>query len=561
MNYNSKRFKSIILLIFCIISINVYGDNTEKLMEQLDSVIANRSKYLRQKEERLSELHNKLLNAESDEERFNELNHLYDEYHPFNTDSAYSISLRQQAIAQRMDDANFKVHAKLNLANIYQATGMYLECMSLMNTLGPGEVPDYLRAYYYHIKRTLYGQLADHAAFQADKHKYFNITNSYRDSIIASNDSNSLAYIITKADYMNVNGSPTQAIKLMRDYMDTHDLSEHENAICACTLSDAYARTGDKAKQKESLIISAISDIKTSVREYVSLRELARMLYAEGDLDRAYEFMAIAVEDAVKCNARQRIIEINDISPEITDIYIKTIKKQKKSLERYIAIITVMALVLLGSLFYMRRQMVKIAKARKEVEEAYQRQNKLTEELRTSNDKLMEAYNDIAEISELKEVYIGRYMDQCLVYIEKIDSFRKNIVKLVNSGKVNELKTMLKSSSAVDIELKSFYDQFDKTFLNLFPTFVEDFNNLLLPEEAIIPKKEGTLNTELRIYALIRLGITDSDKIANFLRYSLTTIYNYRTKVRNKARGDRNMLDADVMKIGRTNRQSENGAE
>ena len=173
----------------------------------------------------------------------------------------------------------------------------------------------------------------------------------------------------------------------------------------------------------------------------------------------------------------------------------------------------------------------------------------------------MEAYNDIAEISELKEVYIGRYMDQCLVYIEKIDSFRKNIVKLVNSGKVNELKTMLKSSSAVDNELKSFYDQFDKTFLNLFPTFVEDFNNLLLPEEAIIPKKEGTLNTELRIYALIRLGITDSDKIANFLRYSLTTIYNYRTKVRNKARGDRNMLDADVMKIGRTNRQSEKGAE
>lgn len=403
--------------------------------------------------------------------------------------------------------------------------------------------------------------MADHAAFQADKQKYFNITNSYRDSIIASNDSNSLAYIITKADYMNVNGSPTQAIKLMRDYMDTHDLSEHENAICACTLSDAYARTGDKAKQKESLIISAISDIKTSVREYVSLRELARMLYAEGDLDRAYEFMAISVEDAVKCNARQRIIEINDISPEITDIYIETIKKQKKSLERYIAIITVMALVLLGSLFYMRRQMVKIAKARKEVEEAYQRQNKLTEELRTSNDKLMEAYNDIAEISELKEVYIGRYMDQCLVYIEKIDSFRKNIVKLVNSGKVNELKTMLKSSSAVDNDLKSFYDQFDKTFLNLFPTFVEDFNNLLLPEEAIIPKKEGTLNTELRIYALIRLGITDSDKIANFLRYSLTTIYNYRTKVRNKARGDRNMLDADVMKIGRTNRQSEKGTE
>ena len=129
--------------------------------------------------------------------------------------------------------------------------------------------------------------------------------------------------------------------------------------------------------------------------------------------------------------------------------------------------------------------------------------------------------------------------------------------KLVNSGKTSELKSLLKSSTVVDDELKAFYDQFDKTFLSLFPTFVEEFNSLLLPEEAILPKKEGALNTELRIYALIRLGITDSDKIAKFLRYSLTTIYNYRTKVRNKARGDRNSLDTEVLKIGKSRRQGE----
>lgn len=148
-------------------------------------------------------------------------------------------------------------------------------------------------------------------------------------------------------------------------------------------------------------------------------------------------------------------------------------------------------------------------------------------------------------------------MDQCLVHIEKLDTYRKTIGKLVNSGKTDELRTLVKSSAVFDDELKAFYDQFDKTFLSLFPTFVEEFNELLLPGETIIPKKEGTLNAELRIYALIRLGITDSDKIAKFLRYSLTTIYNYRTKVRNKAKGDRNTLDADVMKIGRTNRNKD----
>ena len=142
-------------------------------------------------------------------------------------------------------------------------------------------------------------------------------------------------------------------------------------------------------------------------------------------------------------------------------------------------------------------------------------------------------------------------MNQSLQHIEMLETYRKSIAKLVNNAKYDDLKKLVKSTKAVEDELKAFYDQFDKTFLNLFPTFVEDFNALLLPEEAIVPKKAGTLNTELRIFALIRLGITDSDKIAKFLRYSLTTIYNYRTKVRNKAKGDRNRLESEVAKIGR----------
>ena len=211
-----------------------------------------------------------------------------------------------------------------------------------------------------------------------------------------------------------------------------------------------------------------------------------------------------------------------------------------------------LSLILLVLIFLMRKQMLKTAKARQEIEVAYRQLNEVTEELRKSNESLCEANNSIAEISELKEVYIGRYMDQCLIYIDKLDSYRKSIGKLLSSNKVDDLKKLVKSTSMIDDDLKAFYEQFDKTFLSLFPTFVEDFNHLLLPEEAIVPKRVGSLNTELRIFALIRLGITDSDSIAKFLRYSLTTIYNYRTKVRNKAAGDRGRLEAEVMKIGRS---------
>lgn len=524
----------------------------DSLMNQLDAVISNRSVYLAEKEAKLSELADRFSTTASDRERFDILTNLYGEYHSFNADSAYNISLRQEIIANRIGDPVLVANARMNRANILSATGMYHETLELMDSIRLENLPDYLHPYYFHIKRTVYGRLADFAAFEPEKRTYTNLTNMYRDSIMCANDSNSLAHIITKADCFNVNGKPQAAIEVLDAFMAQNDLSEHDKAICAWTLSESYAKLGDKGKQREQLLKSSISDLKSSVREYMSLRQLALLLYAEGDLDRAYRFMTIAVEDATKCNARQRIVELNDSYPKINEIYVNTVQQQKKSLVWTIIIITILSLILLAMLLYMRRQMQRIAKARKEIEDAYKKLNKVTDQLKTTNENLSEANNAIAEISQLKEVYIGRYMDQCLVYIDKLDSYRKSIGKLLNNNKIDDLKKLIKSTSVVDDELKLFYDQFDRTFLSLFPTFVEDFNKLLLPEEAIVPKKEGSLNTELRIFALIRLGISDSDSIAKFLRYSLTTIYNYRTKVRNKSLGDRNKLEAEVMKIGRS---------
>ena len=176
--------------------------------------------------------------------------------------------------------------------------------------------------------------------------------------------------------------------------------------------------------------------------------------------------------------------------------------------------------------------------------------NEAVERLNKANADLKEAYLKIEENSRLKEAYIGKYMDQCMMQIDSIDTYRKSLLKLATSGKNEELKNRLKATDTVDERLKGFYQNFDNTFLDLFTNFVDDFNALLLPEEAIQPKRKGTLNTELRIFALIRLGITDSDKIARFLRYSVTTIYNYRTKVRNKARGDRSLLEEAVRTLG-----------
>lgn len=211
--------------------------------------------------------------------------------------------------------------------------------------------------------------------------------------------------------------------------------------------------------------------------------------------------------------------------------------------------ISLLSVFLLVAIFFVYRQMKKVAIARREVVAANARLQELNEELHQSNEQLKEMNHMLSETSYIKEEYIGRYMDQCSAYLEKMDLYRRSLNKIAASGKVDELYKAIKSSQFIENELKEFYSNFDNTFLQLFPHFVEDFNALLT--EPLQPKPGELLNTELRIFALIRLGITDSTKIAQFLRYSVTTIYNYRTRIRNKALGERDNFENKVGKIGK----------
>lgn len=313
----------------------------------------------------------------------------------------------------------------------------------------------------------------------------------------------------------------------------------------------AYQRLGNIDKQKENLLISSIADLQASVREYVSLRQLAVLLFQEGDIENAHEFLQIAMDDAQKCNARLRILEINDIFPIVNAAFVKKIQEQKMQQRVSIEIISLLVLFLLAAIWRIWKQLKKTSEAHRETKEANNQLKRLNAELVDFNKRLTEANHAIAENSKIKEEYIAQFMDQCSLYIEKIDAYRKSLNKLLSAGKIDDLKKVLKSTDLMDDELKAFYRNFDATFLKLFPTFVTDFNKLLISEGQIVLKKEGQLNTELRVFALIRLGITDSVKIAQFLRYSVTTIYNHRTKTRNKALGNRNELEKRVMEIGR----------
>lgn len=528
------------------------SSRADSLLLKLDQAIKERPIYMEQKELKLVELKRLLHRQIPDEERFAILGTLLDEYRSFNTDSALHMAEEREQIAIRLGNREYIDNACMNKADVLGMTGMYKEVMDLMRNIHIDRLPVDIHPYYYHIYRTVYGLMADYAVTAYEKKLYTELTDKYRDSLLLVNKDNLLIHTLIQSDQYNVRNEYDKAIRLLTDYLALQKDYEHDVAICAYTLSESYRLKGDKEKEKEYLIVSAMADMKTAVREYISLRKLAVLLYQEGDIERAYSYVKICMEDAAACNARLRKLEILEIFPIISDAYQQKTEKQQEQMKWALVSISLLSLFLLLAIFYVYKQMKKVAAARREVIDANKRLKELNDELHLSNAQLKEANHSIAENSYLKEEYIGRYMDQCSVYLEKMDNYRRSLGKIAATGNVEELYKTIKSSKFIEGELKEFYTNFDNTFLQLFPTFVEDFNALLADDEQISLKAGERMNTELRIFALIRLGITDSVKIAQFLRYSVTTIYNYRTKVRNKAAGDRDLLEQEVMTIGKS---------
>lgn len=522
----------------------------DSLMSELRKTIHDRDIYQAKKENRLEELRQALYSATDDKSRFIALGDLLDEFRPYNTDSAFAYCKKREILAMETGNPEFITNARLNTANVLGSIGMYKEALDIMDSIPYDSVPEYLRPYYFYINRTVASYLVDFSVRKEDKDKYLQIFETYQDSLLSLSPHGSLSYVIDLSDKYNRMGESDKSVKILEDFLSDKQYSTHDRAILANSLAFAYQKLGNTEKQKENLLISSIADLQASVREYVSLRQLAVLLFKEGDIDNAHEFLRIAMDDAQKCNARQRILEINDIFPVVNTAFVREIQLQRQRQMTLTIIISILVVFLLVAIVWIWKQMKKTSNAHRLAVAANNQLKQLNTELENFNNRLTEANHAIAENSKIKQEYITQYMEQCSSYIEKFDAYRKSLNKLIAAGKIDDLKKILKSTDLIDEELKDFYRNFDTTFLKLFPTFVDDFNKLLTPDGRIVLKKAGQLNTELRIFALIRLGITDSEKIAQFLRYSVITIYNYRVKTRNKAAGNRKELEERVMEIG-----------
>jgi len=516
-------------------------ENTDSLLKVLDEVVANHKQYSDKKEEKLLQLKSLLRITTSGEQQFVVCGQLIDEYYYYQKDSALVYVKRSIKIANQIHDNNRLISARIKLASINGSIGMYKEALEIFRDINITNYPG-LKVEYYNEYAILYGYMGFYAVTDQDRRMYNQSNKLYYDSLVAIIPRDTSLYVLAKTGVYFTDNQHEKAFGLLNAaYLRCNDM--HERAKLAYNIGTVYGNRKDTKRETLWLTISSINDLGSVTKEYVSLRILAYKLFQQGDIDRAYNYMSCALEDALFCNARLRTHEISLMMPIIDKAYQHQTRTMQQILTISTIVVSLLSLFLLIAIWRVYRQMKKLAMARKELAQVNDHLSDLNERLLENNDSLTEA-------NVIKEEYIVKYMDQCSLYIDKMDEYRRNLQKMVNSGKMEDLLLRIKSKTFIEDEVAEFYLNFDKTFVQLFPDFIEKLNKLLIPSEQIHPKAGQILNLELRIYALIRLGINDSVKIAAFLRCSANTIYNYRTRNRNNAVVHRDSFEEQVMQIG-----------
>lgn len=534
-----KAVLFIVFLLFCSFnsSAQLVADD---IVEQLAVAMDNRENYERQKERQLFNLKKEAAKPNlSLADQYEISKKIGNAYSKYILDSAVRYILKSAELAEKMNNIMLTNAASIQLATAYSTMGLYIESKGLLDDINSASLDDTLRGQYYRAYSAFYS----HYGQSSKTTSFFHRSELYRDSVLAVMPKNSMLYRISSATKMLYGGQSDEAKARFLSLLEEVDPKNPEYATIAYFLGIIYKEEGDPELQEKFLALSAITDIKHSIKDNASLQALALCYYELGNIDKAYLFMEAAINDAIFCGVRYRTVENSSFYPIINASFQEKENYKKSTLRKYLILISVLSLILMVGIAYIYQQMKRLSNIRKELASTNKQLVDLNEDLKNSNHMLGEA-------NHIKQEYIAHFFYVCSSYIEKIESFRNTLYKKAITNQHDALIKDLKSTNLAQTELEELYKNFDEIFLSLYPEFVEEFNKLLAPDEAVLPKQGELLNTELRIFALIRLGITDSVKISTFLRYSLRTVYNYRTKIRNKAADSRDELEQKVQKIG-----------
>lgn len=494
-------------------------------LNDLDQVLKNAIKYDRAKKLQIDSLQNLLKKTpENDYTRKWQLAiSIGNQFKVFSADSALKYYQQGQRIAELMKNDSLVMQSRILSINALAAAGIFTKAEKELNEIEKIPMSRNLNIELLKAGRQLYSYILSYIDGHQEvcseyKHRY----DEYDDKLIALLPKTSTYYRFIYAERLINEGRYKEAKQILMTLMD--ELPDYSNlyGMAAYQMAEAFKNQGDENQYATYLAKSAMSDIKGSVKEGLALPTLAKWLYEQGDVNRAYQYINSSLEDAMTGNARMRTVTIARFVPLIDDAYRQKINSSRDELMVYFSLVSFLLVISGVLMFFLMRQVKRIREAQKK----------------------------LAATSKVQESYIGNFLGLCSSYADKLESMSKLVSRKISAGQTDELMKLIKSGKFAEDQNDDFYKIFDTAFLDLYPDFVVEVNKLLREEEQIFIKKGQGLPTELRIYAFVRLGVEESTRISQILHYSVSTVYTYRNKMRNKAIS-RDTFEDDIMKIGR----------
>ena len=517
----------------CVHDQENYPPETLEAFGRIDSIMNIHDRIIADKEYQLSQMRS--LKRDLDDRALIGLYHrMFEAYYSYDFDSAAYYARLKYDTALRVGDRHAMAEAKVNIAKTELALGNEIAAMDSLKSVAENDT-----ALYADIKKGYYDVLANHLFSQgecADKEFQWLIDNSNQQGT---------GVIYHRVALLRSQGRNREALEFITEKRPRLTRDVHGTAVADFVTSQIHLALGDTTSATLMLANSSIHDLMSPVRDYTSLYQLSSILFGNGDVDRAYRYLTFATKDHYASNVSNNLVAINHMMPFIISAHDKR-NQQRRHLQEGltigIAILAVALLIVLGILYQQLRKASSANRAK----------SLLNERLIIASKRLKSLNQTLSQSNDTKDAYILQYLNLCSYYIESIERYRNNLRSIARTKGVKEMLDYLNSSNLRDRELKEFYHSFDTTFLKLFPDFVERFNELIETDKRLVMPGPDTLSTEMRVFALMRLGITESERIATFLRRSTSTIYNYRVKMRNAALGDRDKFEEEVMKIGQS---------
>lgn len=525
----------ILFVCFSLLTSSSYAtDNQKKLLNELDGAILNEDKYTARKDIYIDELREQLSNHSltKDEQYVFYLN-LAKVYETYRCDSTIVYVHKALDVAKGIGNKKWINDCMIQWARSEAKAGMLSKAGIILDGINLEEL-DKEQLIDFYMTDVQYCIFSIEYQDEYDINDLLKKKKDSQDALLNIADPQSFEYVYILALHYTDQGQYENAEKVLVEYLPNVRPYTKEMAKISSLLSYVYQLLNNTNKQKEYLIISAIADTKASVKENISLRELATILYQENDLVRANRYIKKSMEDANFYNARLRNIQISKVLPIINEAYQLDVDNQRYKLRGLLIIVSLLSIVLLTVIIVVVLQMKKLSTAKKCIEDVNIQLNNLNKELKVMNDRQAQTNEHLLESNNIKEFFISSFLEISMEYIEKHRAFKQLVYRKIKTEQIADVMKLV-SKEDTEKEYKELYANFDNVFLGIYPTFVEEFNELLRPEERYSLSEDKLLNHELRVFALIKLGVKDTNRITSFLNYAPRTVYNYRSKVKTKA--------------------------